>query len=204
MKVPILVSWVKGHAKHIDVVRGRTTREDMNGNNGADELAVAGASMHQFSSEVVDAAKERKEMAVHVQQMMVSILKARFLAEGCSSNDAGDDRGSDMSDCMEDEVLDDENDSAGAILCDDADSFVPGSLRSGAPSAENAGRGPDMDECMEFELLDLHDTEVRFDDVVAQVDVPEDTLGVEGLSDNMHEHVVQMNSLDDKFGVGLD
>ena len=32
--------------------------------------------------------------------------------------DAGDDRGSDMSDCMEDEVIDDESDSAGAILCD--------------------------------------------------------------------------------------
>ena len=50
--------------------------------------------------------------------MMVSILKARFLAETSGPNDAGDDRGSDMSDCMEDEVIDDESDSAGAILCD--------------------------------------------------------------------------------------
>ena len=112
------VSWVKGHAKHIDVVRGRTTREDMNGNNGADVLAVAGASMQQFPPEVVGSANERKDVAVQVQQMMLAILKARFLAEGCSSNDAGDDRGSDMSDCMEDEVIDDESDSAGAILCD--------------------------------------------------------------------------------------
>ena len=39
----VRVSWVKGHAKQIDVERGRTTSEDMIGNNGADELAVAGA-----------------------------------------------------------------------------------------------------------------------------------------------------------------
>ena len=78
----VRVSWVKGHAKHIDVVRGRTTREDMDGNNGADELAVAGASMQQFPPEVVDAANERKDVAVQVQQMTLAILKARFLAEG--------------------------------------------------------------------------------------------------------------------------
>ena len=43
-----------------------------------------------------------------------------------------------------------------------------------------------------------------FVDFVAQVEVPEDTLGVEGLPDSMHEHVVQMISLDDEFDVGLD
>ena len=104
---------------------------------------------------------------------------------------------------MEDEVIDDKNDSAGAILCDDADSFVSEFLRSGAPRAENADRGSDMDECMEFELLDMHDTEVAFDDFVAPTHVPEDTLGAE-LLDNMHEHFVQMNSLDDEFDVGID
>ena len=48
--------------------------------------------------------------------MMVSILKARFLAETSGPNDAGDDRGSDMSDCMDREVIDDESDSAEGIL----------------------------------------------------------------------------------------
>ena len=109
---------MKGHAQQIDVVRGRTTSEDMNGNNGADMLAAAGANMHQLPAEVVSAAQERKEVAVQVQQMMVSILKARFLAETSGPNDAGDDRGSDMSDCMDREVIDDESDSAEVILWD--------------------------------------------------------------------------------------
>jgi len=113
----VRVCWVKGHAKQIDVVRGLTTKEDMNGNDGADELAVAGASMHKFPSEVVSAAKERKDTAVSVQQMMVVILKARFLAEGFMPNDVGDDRGSDMSDCTDMELINDETDS-GDILCD--------------------------------------------------------------------------------------
>ena len=100
------------------MVRGRPTSEDMNGNNGADMLAVTGANMHQLPAEVVSAAQERKEVAVQVQQMMVSILKARFLAETSGPNDAGDDRGSDMSDCMDREVIDDESDSAEVILWD--------------------------------------------------------------------------------------
>ena len=107
----VRVSWVKGHAKRIDVVQGRTTEEDMNGNNGADKWAVAGATMHLLPSEVVSAAKERQDTAVQVQQMMVLILRARFLVEGSAPNDAGDDRGSDMS-------IDDETDSGDAILCD--------------------------------------------------------------------------------------
>ncbi len=114
----VSVSWVKGHAKRIDVLQGRATEDDMNGNNGADKLAVAGAKMHHLSLEVVSAAKERQEIAVQVQQMMVSILKARFLAEETAPNDAGDDRGSDMSDCMDMEVIDDETDGGDAILCD--------------------------------------------------------------------------------------
>ena len=38
----VKVSWVKGHAKQIDIDRGRTTHEDKHGNDGADALAVAG------------------------------------------------------------------------------------------------------------------------------------------------------------------
>ena len=50
--------------------------------------------------------------------MMVSILEARFLAETSGPNDAGVDRGSDMSACMDREVIDDENDSTEVILRD--------------------------------------------------------------------------------------
>ena len=53
------------------IEHGRTTLLDMEGNNGADELALAGASAHQFPSEVVTVAHERRDWAVHVQQMMV-------------------------------------------------------------------------------------------------------------------------------------
>ena len=98
----VSVNWVKGHAKAIDVARGRTTNEDKRGNDGADKLAVAGAAMHQVSEEVVAAASLRKTTAMHVQQMMVAILTARFLAEGLARNDAEcPDRGSEMGDRTE-------------------------------------------------------------------------------------------------------
>ena len=72
------------------------------GNDGADKLAVAGAAMPQVSAEVIDAASMRKENAEHVQQMMVAILKARFLAESQERHDAEcPDRGSEMGDCIE-------------------------------------------------------------------------------------------------------
>ena len=34
----VCVSWAKGHAKQIDIDRGRTTLEDKQGNDGADAL----------------------------------------------------------------------------------------------------------------------------------------------------------------------
>jgi hypothetical protein len=176
----VSVSWVKGHATSADVDRGRTTSEDKAGNDGADKLAVDGAAMHQVPPEVVAAAKARRQTAKRTHEMMVAILIERQKQESLiAENDP--DRGSEMGDsglefddCME--LLNDEFD-----------------------------RGSDMDECMEFDLLDLHDTEkaFTFDDDVAQVDMPEDTLRVEGIPDNMHEHVVQMNSLDDEFDVGF-
>ena len=94
----VRVSWVKGHAKKRDVEQGRATLEDMEGNNGADALAVFGAAIHLLPPEVVAAAHERRELAIHVQQMMVSILQARLAEENATANDAGDDRGSDMGD----------------------------------------------------------------------------------------------------------
>jgi len=102
----VSVTWVKGHAKLIDVVRGRTTEEDKRGNDGADELARAGARMHHVSSEVVAAAKERRCVAANVQRMMLCVLKARLMAETLSPDDAEEiDRGSDHEECMSDSAV---------------------------------------------------------------------------------------------------
>ena len=100
----VCVSWVKGHATRVDVLRGRSTEEDKRGNDGADELARAGARLHHVSAEVVASAKERRRAAVNVQRMMLCILKARFLAETLSPDEAekadrGSDHGDDMSVC---------------------------------------------------------------------------------------------------------
>ena len=72
------VSWVKGHAKSIDIDRGRTTVEDKRGNDGADSLAVFGARLHHVPAEVVEVAQARKKHARSVHQMMVSILQCRL------------------------------------------------------------------------------------------------------------------------------
>jgi hypothetical protein len=58
--------------------------------------------MHQVSAEVVAAANLRKQNAMHVQQMMVAILTARFMAERLGANDAEcPDRGSEMGECVD-------------------------------------------------------------------------------------------------------
>ena len=112
----VCVSWVKGHATRIDVQRGRTTKEDKKGNDCADALAVAGASLHQIPAEVVADACERRHDAVNVQRMMLSVLKARLRA-GAEDNDAEEaDRGSEMGECME--FLDDEFDGGSHIQSD--------------------------------------------------------------------------------------
>ena len=99
---------MKGHAKQLDIDRGRITKEDKKGNDGADALAVAGANMHCAAPEVVEEAKQRMDVAISVQRMMLAILHARALAEVAFHNettDAGDaDRGSDC-DCMELECM---------------------------------------------------------------------------------------------------
>ena len=90
------------YVTQIDIDRGRSTYEDKLGNDGADKLAVAGASQHQVPSEVVADAKQRRELAIKVQRMMVQILQARAEAEYIKADDAVDiDRGSEMGDCME-------------------------------------------------------------------------------------------------------
>ena len=170
----VTVSWVKGHATEKDIKRGRTTYEDKAGNDGADKLAVAGAATHQVPAEVVEDARSRRQMARQTQEMMVDILIERQKQENLFAEEQPD-RGSDMGE--------------GGLDFDDCMELLES----------------DMDECMEFGVLDLHDTEIpsAFDDNVVQVDMPEDTPYVEGAPDNMHVHVVQMNSLDDGFDDGF-
>jgi len=101
----VRVSWVKGHAKKIDIDRGVTTWEDKLGNDGADQLAVAGAKSHEILCDVLDDALQRKSCAQAVQGMMICIVKARMLEEARLSNmpagqDGPDDRGSDNEDCL--------------------------------------------------------------------------------------------------------
>ena len=69
------------HGKQIDIDRGRTTIEDNKGNDSADALAVAGANMHCAAPEVVEAARQRRDVAMSVQRMMLAISQARALAE---------------------------------------------------------------------------------------------------------------------------
>jgi ribonuclease HI len=89
------VSWVKGHTKEIDVKRGRTTREDKTGNDGADKLAVAGAAAHHVLPEVVASAKARRHLAIRTHEMMVAILMERQKQESLFAEIAAD-RGSEM------------------------------------------------------------------------------------------------------------
>ena len=97
----VSVSWVLGHAKPIDVERGRTTECDKLGNDGADALAVQGALQHRVSRTVIQDAKRRCEMARDVHRMMLQILQARYAAEQCEEQ--GADRGSDDEDCFDSE-----------------------------------------------------------------------------------------------------
>ena len=67
-----------------------------------DALAVSGARLHQVAPDMVEGARKRKEMAINIQRMMVSILQARAVAEGSNQHDVADvDRHSENSDCMD-------------------------------------------------------------------------------------------------------
>ena len=103
----VSVSWVKGHAKRIDIERGRTTELDKWGNDGADALAVRGAQSHRMSDSIVQSAKLRKLAVKSVQKMMIAVLKARFAAEQAHDTEAAD-RGSELGD-FDTEPLDTED-----------------------------------------------------------------------------------------------
>ena len=100
-KHDVHVCWVLGHAKLVDVRRGRTSLIDKVGNDGADALAVAGAATHAVSSDIVECAALRRHVAMHVHAMMLAITKARQLAFPCHEQ-SGPDHGSNYdyeSDC---------------------------------------------------------------------------------------------------------
>ena len=56
--------------------------------------------MHAVDAEVVAAAGLRKRNAIHVQQMMVAILKVRLRLESQTNQAECPDRGSEMGDCI--------------------------------------------------------------------------------------------------------
>jgi ribonuclease HI len=93
----VSICWVKGHAKRIDIERGRATVQDKWGNDGADALAVSGAQMHRVPDDIVQSARQRKSSAKVVQSMMVAVLQARFHAEQAQTTVIAD-RGSDCED----------------------------------------------------------------------------------------------------------
>ena len=68
---------VLGHAKEIDVQRGRVLACDKIGNDGADECACHGADQHAVPASVLRDLEFRKAAAHGVQNMMVEILKVR-------------------------------------------------------------------------------------------------------------------------------
>ena len=126
--------------------------------------------------------------------MMVVILIERQRQEGLFTRDAAD-RGSEMGDqSVEWEVglgvhADNE--------CESADDDDPND------DAEDCDGDDDGDVmlvvCMDAEFKNLHAT-----GTAGHSDTPDDTLVVEGCPDDMHEHVVQYNSLDDESDKGCD
>jgi ribonuclease HI len=105
---PVSVSWVLGHAKRIDVLRGRTTWADKLGNDGADELAVAGAATHAIPADIIESAQSRLRVAMSVHTMMLDITRARQSARPAEC-DRDADRGSDLGDVSESDVCDSDN-----------------------------------------------------------------------------------------------
>ena len=142
---PVTVIWVKGHAKMIDVQRGRTSLADKNGNDGADALAVAGAELHAVDPDIVLMSSLRRKYAKDAHSMFIEIVKARQVQEQLLNDfhqDVVGDRGSDPGDYMT-EAMDIEltNDEA----CDE---FGPG--LQGAD-------GNDGSVCMKLTLDDEFD-----------------------------------------------
>ena len=77
----VSIRWVKGHAKQIDIERGRTTTEDKWGNDAADKLATSGASLHAAPLELVQAARNNREQAEAIHNLYLKLMELRELRE---------------------------------------------------------------------------------------------------------------------------
>ena len=71
---------VLGHAEAMHVRSGSVTREDKDGNDAADALAVAAAAHHAPACELVARAVLRQETAA-THRMMIRIVNLRFDSE---------------------------------------------------------------------------------------------------------------------------
>jgi len=68
---------VKGHASQQDVMAGRVSAADKQGNDGADSLAVAGAAMPLISGMSRAELRHRMLLVQDVQRMMLEIVETR-------------------------------------------------------------------------------------------------------------------------------
>ena len=73
----ITFTWVKGHATMADIQRGRSSWQDLCGNDGADKLASAAAAVHSAPHALTAAAQHRRRLATATHSAAVKILDAR-------------------------------------------------------------------------------------------------------------------------------
>ena len=83
---------VKGHATAEDVHRGTALTEDRQGNDAADNLAVAGA-LANGRKEVSQRLQAQMAATMDLQRMMVAILQIRGTRRQGASQDVQDGRG---------------------------------------------------------------------------------------------------------------
>ena len=73
----VAITKVKGHASRQDVRTGRVLAMDKNGNDAADALAVTGAGLCHRRAAEREAQRQRFEVGIAVQRMMLEIVLAR-------------------------------------------------------------------------------------------------------------------------------
>jgi hypothetical protein len=72
-----LVVWIPGHTKHEDVVNGKTTEVNRNGNDKVDALAKEGAAQHACPKRLSEGAKQRTKLGKVLHEGFASILLHR-------------------------------------------------------------------------------------------------------------------------------
>jgi hypothetical protein len=72
-------AWIKGHSTPEDVALGIISAEDRYGNQAADRLASAAASVHSCPEDIIERAKVRKALTALAQKYLVEVLLTRRL-----------------------------------------------------------------------------------------------------------------------------